>query len=88
MAAEVDSCSVTAAQWLAGPPVLFQRGWEHDGFQPLLARQDAPTLEEAAPDHCNNAHLVLHPIEDFDWSSGSDSQPLAKTQYEFHDSER
>ena len=35
---------------------------------------DAPTLLEAAPDRRNNAHLVLHPIKNVDWSSGSESQ--------------
>ena len=35
---EVDSCSAAAAQWL----VLFQRGWEHDGFQQVLVRRRVP----------------------------------------------
>ena len=52
------------------PPVLSQRGWEHDGFQWVLLRQDALALEEAAPDLRNNAHLVLHTIIDLDWRSG------------------
>ena len=43
---------------------------------------DAPMLVEAAPDRRNNAHLVLHPIEGLDWSSGSESQKYAKTEYE------
>ena len=58
--------------------MLFQRGWEHDGLK--WGRQDAPALVEAAPDRRNNAHLVLHPIEER-WS-----QNYAKAEYEFHQS--
>ena len=54
------------------------RYWSVDGFQWVLDREDAPTLVEAAPDCRNNAHLVLHPIEVLDWSSGSESQKYAK----------
>ena len=43
------------------PLVLFQRGWEHDGFQQVLVRQDALALVEAAPDRRNDADWVLHP---------------------------
>ena len=38
------------------------------------------------PDRRNNAHLVLHPIVDLDWTSGRWSQKCAKTMYEFHQS--
>ena len=70
--------------------LLFQRSWEHDGFQQVLVdgflwvldRQDAPKLVEAAPDRRNNAHLVLHPIEDLHWRSRNESQKYAKTAYE------
>ena len=39
---------------------------------------------EAAPDRRNNAHLVLHTIEDVDWDTGNESQKYAKTEYGFH----
>ena len=59
--------------WITGP-LLFQRDWEHDGFQLVLARQDAPALVEAAIDRRNIAQLVLHAIEDLGWRSGRWSQ--------------
>ena len=46
----------------------------------------AGSTVEAAPDRRNNAHLVLHPIKDLEWSSGCESQKCAKTEYEFHQS--
>ena len=61
--ADVEWCSATAAQWfplIVVPPVLFQRGWEHNGFQWVLVRQDAPALVEAALDRRSNAHMVLY----------------------------
>ena len=33
---------------------------------------------EAAPDRRNNAHLVLHSIENVEWSLGSESQKIEK----------
>ena len=92
MEAPVDGCRDGQLQRYGGA-VAFRRlrgHWcfssgagEHDGFQPVLARQDALTPEEAAPDRHNNAHLVLHPIEDLDWSSGSESQKIAEQSTNF-----
>ena len=58
------------------------RYWSTDGFQSVMVRQDALASVEAAPDRRNIAHLVLHPTEVLDWSSGSESQKYAKTEHE------
>ena len=90
IAAGVRRCS--GFPYITEHKCFFQRGWKHGGFQQVLVHRTGScvywtvktrsTLVEAAPDRRNNAHLVLHPIEDLDWSSGSESQTYAKTEYE------
>ena len=80
---QVGGCSVKAAQWLSLDWWLGAQwvpaGTGHRRVPVGTGPSRRPDSVEAVLDCHNNAHLVLHPIEDPDWSSGSESQKYAKT---------
>ena len=90
MGAPLDVCR---DGWLQrdGGAVAFLRVRGHQCFSSVAGSTmgssrywPVKTPREAATDRRNNAHLVLHAIEDLEWRSGKESQKDTKTEHEFH----